>query len=205
MDFSDVKRGVKIYIHFEFNYPLFLMKDYKVELMKIFGQLGLKNYSFSGILSKRSYKAKDGYYLKRYGLIILKMFNEKNLPEIVYKLSKTSFFDVMPKSIEVKPIEFFQEGILIDNVISNKTDLSLLSEEIRKNAIEKYISVYNHVPQNNSLIVVFQKNQKIKLFGSKELIYLINVLGIFCKDGFEGFVLEDKRYWGYFFEVKNKI
>ncbi|ABR31518.1 hypothetical protein [Thermosipho melanesiensis] len=196
---------MKIYIHFAFDYPLFLVKDYKLELMKNFEQFGLKNYNFSGFLSKKFFKAKDGYYLKNNGLLVLKTFNEKNLPEVVYKLSKSTFFGIIPKKVEVKPIEFFQEGILLGSVLGSEIDLNLLSEKIRKNAIEKYTNVYNQMPKKNSLIVIFQENQKIKLFGSQELIYLINVLGIFCKNGYEGFILDDKKYWGYSFEIESKI
>ncbi|MBO8161625.1 MAG: hypothetical protein H0Z24_08320 [Thermosipho sp. (in: Bacteria)] len=198
---SDIREkvGVKIYIKFTFNYPLLLPKNYLIILDNIFKSIGLVNYNFSGFLSRKKLKTKDGVYLKENAVLILKTFYSSELPKIIGKIISVDFFGVKPQAVYMRKIKYFREAYLVNGIFEENLSAEYFSEFVRKQLVKNYKELFNTYPKKDSLIVIIIEDNGLKktyLYGSDELIMLSNVLGLYGESGFRNYLLEDKKYIG---------
>jgi len=190
MDFNDHRRKIALEVNLNFirEFPMYLNKYYLEELNSIFISYGLKNFGFSGPLTKWIFKSKNGFYIKGSFKIILRTFFSYSLVKSLLEFSKDDRF--VGKSIKIStfPVKISNEFYVVNQTFQEITPE--VSENIREKLIERYKSLYGEEPFDKRLIVINPKGNKVVLYGSKELILMAEVFGLFGKGGYEDFLVE---------------
>ncbi|MDK2886817.1 MAG: hypothetical protein PWP54_1390 [Thermosipho sp. (in: thermotogales)] len=205
--------GIRLFLKFYFDYPLYVNRETYYIMEEIFNNLGLQMYSFSPFLSKNVKKYKEGVYYKGPAWIILKTFYSENLPKIVFRLLETNFLGFYPVKIFSKKIKLFSNGILFFD-FHKESSFEKFSKQERDNLIKVYSENFGNVLEDDSLILVPDRQYNLNflhLYGSKELIYMVDVLGLLNKKGFKGFFMQKEIFYRFLFgkegifEIINKI
>lgn len=198
MDFNDNNRKVAIEIILKINgiYPLYLKEHYLDTFLEIFNGFGLKNFSFSGPLSKKVVKTKSGLYFAGNTHIILRTFHDKNFAKLFFEMSSKLSREIFKNynlRILTQPITLSNRFFVINKSYDEITPE--MSETIRSRLIEKYKLIFEREPNDNRFIAVENKN-KVYLYGSNELILVAKVLGLLGENGYKNFLIDekDKRY-----------
>lgn len=198
MDFNDNNRKIAIELILKINgsYPLYLKEDYLDTFLEIFNGFGLKNFSFSGPLSKKVVKTKSGLYFAGNTHIIFRTFYDKNFAKLFFEMSSKLSREIFKNynlRILTQPITLSNRFFVINKSYDEITPE--MSETIRSRLIEKYKLIFEREPNDNRFIAVENKN-KVYLYGSNELILVAKVLGLLGENGYKNFLIDekDKRY-----------
>ena len=167
---------------------MYLSKSYLEELNNIFKSYGLENFGFSGPLAKWTFKSKNGIYIKGSFKIILRTFYDKSLVKSLFEISNDKRFIEKSVKISTFPLKISNEFYVVNQTFQEITPE--VSEFIRKKLIERYKDIYNKEPADKRLIVINPHGNKVVLYGSKELILMAEVFGLFGKGGYEDFLVE---------------
>ncbi|QTA38788.1 hypothetical protein JYK00_04580 [Thermosipho ferrireducens] len=192
--------GVNINIEFYFKFP-FLLDSRRLQNLKFtFDKIGFEYYNFFGFFAKKKFRSENGCYILGKSFISIKTLYCEKLSSTIPRLLNYNFFGKeRPQNVFVKKIEQFYEGYLISQVKQYSGNQIIMSESIRKKLIEKYRRIFNKEPDNNSFLIIFreskkEKFKKIYLYGSSELIYLANILGLDSDSGFSGYIMGNQDF-----------
>jgi len=218
--------GVRVSIKMGFKNPFFFEKEYKSLISKRLKELGIERFTFSDLMCKRKREIKDGFYAIDEARFDFTTLNFSGLYRVISSILKEGiefkYGKVINIHVQVRRIEFFSEGYLLSPVLlldedGKSIDFAenpvLYNKLLRDKIIRKYENMYGKKPDNDSFIIIFRNAQdktveegkiylksKCELYGSKELIYLANCLGL-GDDNEEGLgMMSDNLYF-----YKNKF
>lgn len=218
-------KGVRVSIKMGFKNPFFIEKEYKSSISKRLKELGIERFAFSDLVCKRKKVIEDGFYAIDEARFDFTTLNFRGLHRAINNILKEGiefkYGKVINIDVGVKRIEFFNEGYLLSPVLvleeeGKSVDFVenpvLYNKLIRDKIMRKYENVYGKKPDNDSFIIIFRNTpdkiveegkiylkSKCELYGSKELIYLANCLGL-GDNNEEGFGMMSEELYFY----KNK-
>ncbi|QAV33186.1 hypothetical protein SAMN04488510_12716 [Fervidobacterium changbaicum] len=138
-------------------------------------------YSFSGILGRRIYLSENGYYMSGTAIFKLRVWDTLS-GTTLRKLLRVPLGGVFPYYTTIEVVEPFDQGfILVDEQLGESN-----IDELQANFEKYYFSLAEQLFKDKSeelslipVITSFRKNvYRLKLFGSKEMIQLVNTVGL---------------------------
>lgn len=196
-------KGIRLSVIFKFDSPFFFENNYKDAISNFLLDKKLKHFTFSDLVCKRKKVQGEGFYALNEARFDISMFNDKSLIDLMNSLVTEGinfkYGRAKINSVTFRNVPYFNEGYLLSPAFALNKNKSidytenpeLFSETIRNRLIEKYIQIYGIYPKNDSFIFIFNKKvekifnrdlvcfkSKFEMYGSKDLIYTANVLGI---------------------------
>ncbi|QCX34079.1 CRISPR-associated endoribonuclease Cas6 [Caloramator sp. E03] len=196
-------KGIRLSVNFKFNSPFFFENNYKDVISNFLLEKNFKHFTFSDLICKRKKEQLEGFYALNEARFDISMFNDESLIDLMNSIVTEGinfkYGKAKVNSVVFKNVSYFNEGYLLSPVLALNKNKSidyienpeLFSETIRNRLIEKYIQIYGIYPENDSFIFLFKNKiekicssdfvcfkSKFEMYGSKDLIYTANVLGI---------------------------
>ncbi len=210
-------KGVRVNLKMIFTEPFYFDRDYKLFISDSLKEFGLKYFTFSDIFGKKIKAMKEGFYAIGEAKFAFSTLYSVQFYKVLSRLAsrglKFTYGTARNIRLDVTIVDYFDECHPSSPVIvmdENKKDVAwnenpvLYSSLIRNKLVKKYVEIFGSFPKNNSFFIVpFEQKQKegtekrtsqrlkFKLYGSEEIIYLANCLGIGDKNE-EGFGMLSK-------------
>ncbi|GFR35130.1 CRISPR-associated endoribonuclease Cas6 [Thermobrachium celere] len=215
-------KGIRVSVKMVFKNPFFFEKEYKRSISKRLYELGIKRFTFSDLVCRRKKVIEEGFYAIDEARFDFTTIYFEGVYDAINKIAQEGigfkFGRVLDIFVDVKRIEFFNECYLLSPVLvldeeGRSVDFVenpvLYNKLMRDKIIKRYIDVFGKLPKNDSFIIIFRNTpakivedekiyikSKCELYGSKELIYLANCIGIGDKNE-EGFGMISEELYFY--------
>lgn len=197
-------KGIRLKVKIIFEYPYFFPHKYKEEISLSLKNIGFGRFCFSDLICKKKQNLEDGFYAFEEARFDITTIYDRDIFAKIKLLTeqgiKIGGLRINNIKVEINQINFFSEGYLLSPaIVLDEMGNSIYfleqpvkySQTVKNILMNKHFDLFGKYPNDNNFVILFRKlplkivcqdkimvKSKFEMYGSEELIYLANVLGL---------------------------